>query len=542
MFDDVLKHRSGRVIGLARAVMAAVFLFAIWIDPKQPARAVDATYGLLSAYLVLAVGATILTWNNWWLDAKLAAAMHLVDILIFTLLVVASDGYTSPFFVFFVFLILSAAIRWGWRETALTAVPVTLIYAAVGIAAGASNGPTFDLQRFIIRSGNLVVLSAILIWFGINKGFAGFKLPKDDALEELSLRESPLQSAIVGAMNLTGAKSALLLWRGTGAHDAMAFGTADGEIQATPIPRSAVDMRVRRPFLFDLVRDRALCRRPQRRMRFFSAKAVVRSELADRFGVHEGLAVPIRAEPGEGTLLLGGIRSPCTDHLEFAEQLSDVLAAHIQRHALLVAVEDSATAKARLSLARDLHDSIVQFLAGATFRIEAITRSLRAGDQPERELKDLKQMLLEEQQELRSAIGALRSSQISLPSLAADIQVLCDRLGRQWDIDCNFSAEVPEVKASMRLHLDTHQLIREAVANAVRHAGAKSVRVQMAAEDSELRLDISDDGSAPTPLKQGSPWSLRERVDEANGTLMLASRETGTSVSITLPLNGDAHL
>jgi signal transduction histidine kinase len=269
---------------------------------------------------------------------------------------------------------------------------------------------------------------------------------------------------------------------------------------------------------------------------------VVRAELAREFGIEEGLTVPIRTEPGEGVLILGGIKSPCTDHLEFAEQLSDALAAHIQRHALLSAVEESATAKARLSLARDLHDSIVQFLAGATFRIEAITRSLRAGDQPERELKDLKQMLLEEQQELRSAIGALRSSKISLPSLAADIQVLCDRLARQWDIHCKFSAEVPEMTAPMRLHLDTHQLIREAVANAVRHAGAKSVRVQMAAEESQLRLDISDDGNATAPLKEGSPWSLRERVDEANGTLMLASRDTGTSVSITLPLNGEAQL
>jgi signal transduction histidine kinase len=91
----------------------------------------------------------------------------------------------------------------------------------------------------------------------------------------------------------------------------------------------------------------------------------------------------------------------------------------------------------------------------------------------------------------------------------------------------------------MRLHLDAQQLIREAVANAVRHGRARSVTVQMAAEDSQLRLDISNDGTASERLKTGSPWSLRERVDEANGTLMLATRETGTSVSITLPLNGE---
>ena len=36
MFKGVLKHRSGRVIALARAVLAAVFLFAVWIDPTHP--------------------------------------------------------------------------------------------------------------------------------------------------------------------------------------------------------------------------------------------------------------------------------------------------------------------------------------------------------------------------------------------------------------------------------------------------------------------------------------------------------------------------
>jgi signal transduction histidine kinase len=89
----------------------------------------------------------------------------------------------------------------------------------------------------------------------------------------------------------------------------------------------------------------------------------------------------------------------------------------------------------------------------------------------------------------------------------------------------------------MRLHLDTHQLVREAVANAVRHAHAKSVQVQLSVEEFDLRLDISNDGGWGGQLRKGSPWSLRERVDEANGTLILATRDTGTSVSITLPID-----
>jgi signal transduction histidine kinase len=61
-------------------------------------------------------------------------------------------------------------------------------------------------------------------------------------------------------------------------------------------------------------------------------------------------------------------------------------------------------------------------------------------------------------------------------------------------------------------------------------------------DDNDLRLDISNDGKASERLKEGSPWSLRERVDEANGTLMLASRKVGTIVSITLPLKTEQQL
>lgn len=218
MFDNVLSHRSGRVIALGRALLAAVFLIAIWLDPTQPVQAASITFALLGLYVVSSVGIATATWNNWWLDAKLAAPAHLLDMVAFTLLVYATNGYTSPFFVFFVFLILSAAIRWGWRETTLTAVAVILLFLAAGFIVGLSEGfshdsASFDLQRFIVRSAHLVILSAILIWFGVNQGFSGLDLPRGAVLPDPSLEDSPLATALVGAIELTGATTALFLWR-----------------------------------------------------------------------------------------------------------------------------------------------------------------------------------------------------------------------------------------------------------------------------------------------------------------------------------------
>lgn len=536
MFDDVLKHRSGRVVALARAVLAATFLFAIWVDPTQPTHDIVLTYSILVIYAVGSAALAVVTWKNWWLDARLAAPAHVLDIAVFTLLVFFTDGYTSPFFVFFVFLILSAGIRWGWRETAITAAAVTLLYFGAGLLSG--QGPTFDLQRFIIRSGNLVILSAILIWFGINHGFSSLTFPKNDVFQDLSPEDPALETAVEQAAKLTSAPRAILIWRGSTRDEPTGIALSNGDIDVSALPGVHVIVPAT-PFLFDMARDRAFSRGPNRQMQFSKASSLLDPTSATLFGSDEGLAVPIRTDAGEGVLLLCQINSLCIDHVDFGEMLGTAVSAHIQRYSLLAAVRDGARAKARLSLARDLHDGIVQFLAGATFRIEAIRREFATGTSPDHELQELKELLLHEQQQLRSAIGALRSDTIPLPRLADDLRALCDRLGRQWDIRCDFSADVPDWPVPMRLHLDTHQLVREAVANAVRHAKSKSVTVDLSADEDDLRLDIGNDGNGSARLKEGSPWSLRERVDEAEGTLMLATRETGTNLSITLPLKAE---
>ena len=84
--------------------------------------------------------------------------------------------------------------------------------------------------------------------------------------------------------------------------------------------------------------------------------------------------------------------------------------------------------------------------------------------------------MLQEQRELRSIITALRSGPlVAFNDLAKDLAALADRLARQWDIDCEVTARPAELMIPIRLHLDAQQLMREAVANAVRHAEAKSV-------------------------------------------------------------------
>src|SRR5437773_5449600 len=167
MFDRIFSQSSGRVVAIARLSLAALFLIATISDPTvSPPVTIEL---VLSAYLGFAAVIVWLVWNDWWIDARIAVPAHVADISFFMIVVLWPEGYASPYFLIFIFLLLSAAIRWGWRATAFTAALVIPLYLVAGLLVAQPAGVALDLQRFIIRRGYLVVLSAILMWSGLRR-------------------------------------------------------------------------------------------------------------------------------------------------------------------------------------------------------------------------------------------------------------------------------------------------------------------------------------------------------------------------------------
>lgn len=522
-------------------MLATLFLLAIWVDASQPALAPATTFALLGAYVVFAATVAIATWSNWWLDSKLAGPAHAADIMVFALLVLLTAGYTSPYFTFFMFLLLSAAIRWGWRATALTAILLTLLYLTAGLLV-VTSGAQFELHRFVVRTGHLVILSLILIWFGANQWQARLYLRDEQLLARPTLKESPLEAGLRAAMDGVRASAGVFVWRELGRGEFSGLAIRGREVAPVSMPDLAIAHALATtPFLYDLGKNRALKRDAQGNLMGFAASDLIAPQAASNLALGKGLAIPLRSEWGEGELFLEDVPRLSADHIDVGGQISADVAAHLQRHALLKAADESAEARSRLALARDLHDSVVQFVAGAAFRLEAMKRSKASGRDIVPELDELKQLMMQEQRELRSFIAALRSGPlVALNDIAADLKALAERLSRQWDVQCEFSARRADVMIPTRLRLDAHQLMQEAVANAVRHAEAKSVSVGLEVVDDQLLLEFVNDGSA-FPLRGQPvemPVSLQERVEQAGGAIDIARGMGVTKVSISLPIGG----
>jgi signal transduction histidine kinase len=386
----------------------------------------------------------------------------------------------------------------------------------------------------------MLILSLILVWFGI-QWRTRFSSREEQLLGDASLDGRPVEASLAAAMSAVGASSGVFAWREKNSGKLITVTRRGDEFATMTIERPPLDPSVTSPLLYALRKNRGVWRDDRRNVRTIAPRDIIGAEAASALDLTEGLAIPVYTSTGDGVLFLQRVRGLSIDHLDLGDQVGAAIAVHMQRHALLRAAEDSAAARSRLSLARDLHDSVVQFLAGAAFRLEALRRGEAAGADLSAELDQLKQLMLEEQGELRSFVAALRSgSRIALDELAIDLRLLAERLAKHWSVECAFSAEGGETMVPTRLHLDAQQLVREAVANAVRHAGAKSVKIRLGAANDELKLEFINDGSPYPKTGDGGrmPRSLRERVEEAGGALELSRGMGVTKLSIALPMSG----
>jgi len=153
--------------------------------------------------------------------------------------------------------------------------------------------------------------------------------------------------------------------------------------------------------------------------------------------------------------------------------------------------------------------------------------------------------------EMRSFIRRLRP--VSSPTehspsagLAERLEELRRRVERQSEIKVKMTPPSAADTWRQALLEGVYRIVQEGVLNAARHADPSLISVDFAVDTGEVRLQIIDDGrgfpfhgtfdlQALNAMNQG-PLTLKERVAELQGRLLLRTSETGTELSIELPL------
>lgn len=553
--DDLFQDRVGRLISAGRAVLAVVSLVATWLDPAYTD---VSTYLLVGGYAAYAL--VVAAWE--WLRPRRAIAWalgtHLVDLLVFSILLYLTDGPTSPFFPLMIFALLSATLRWRWRGALWTMAALLILYTSIVLSAY----PTLlsggaGVQRFLIRTTHLAVVGSILVFFGFYQERISRDVLRVRAapLDVGDGERLPIRQTLAYAAEIYRARRVVLAWSDSEEPWLYLADWHDGVIEEDLVSPDAFEPLVASPLTatpFVYRRRHGVLRYDETGRLASWQGTAIHPAFRDRFGIERAIVLPVLAQGLEGWMFVLVNRAFPPEALELAAVLDAQITAAFDKAAALSATTKAAAVEQRLRLSRDLHDGILQFLAGASMQIESIVGSTE--DEAERleRLRTLRDALVTEQRELRTFIRRLRPG--SPQTLAGDLELepdlaaLVGRLESQWRVVVNLRVHPRGARVPARLQYDLHQLVREGVANAVRHGGSKWINVTANRCGPTLYLTIADDGcglglhatldAAEQSKLEIGPRSLRERVQSLGGTISVTSASIGTLVSMALPLIG----
>lgn len=196
-------------------------------------------------------------------------------------------------------------------------------------------------------------------------------------------------------------------------------------------------------------------------------------------------------------------------------------------------------------LARELHDDITQRLAGVAIETAALGR---LGDPAARAAAEqsISAELAHLSRDVHALSYRLHPSVIDDLGLSEALRVECERAARRGGVEVAFEGDPHADAQRGDRALCLFRVAQEALRNAVRHAQARQVRVELRDEDGGTSVKVQDDGvgfdaTAARARASLGLASMRERVGLLGGRLTIRSRHgEGTSVSAWVPAGAAA--
>ena len=214
--------------------------------------------------------------------------------------------------------------------------------------------------------------------------------------------------------------------------------------------------------------------------------------------------------------------------------------------AQLTHVKSTLKISERTRLAAELHDSLAQNLTGVSMEISAAQRLLpsSAPAAAMQHLEFASNAIASSRDELRNCLWDLRGEALDEPDMEKAVEFSL----RPHAGDASFAIRfrIPRTRLSDAIAHATLRIVRELAVNAIRHGGAKSVKIAGCIDGDLLKFSVSDDGCGFDPesapgIDQGhfGLQGIRERIDTFGGSLSVESSPGhGARVSVSSALDG----
>lgn len=233
------------------------------------------------------------------------------------------------------------------------------------------------------------------------------------------------------------------------------------------------------------------------------------------------------------------------EDLRLLYTVGDLLSISIERARLYAQSAEFGAAEERNRLAREIHDTLAQGLAGIALQLETADALLETQVDPDRVRTVVNSALALTRanlDEARRSVLDLRAAPLEGKSLSEALE----RLAMGWNI--THKSPVVEVDTqlgrrplSLRVETGLYRIAQEALNNVIQHAQAKRANIQLTTTPRQATLIVQDDGVGfdPNQIPTGrfGLTGLSERARLLGGSLEFkTSPGAGTLVRVSVPL------
>jgi PAS domain S-box-containing protein len=229
------------------------------------------------------------------------------------------------------------------------------------------------------------------------------------------------------------------------------------------------------------------------------------------------------------------LREPGTDRGGFIILATDITErSRLQRQILEISDREQAR------IGQDIHDGLCQQLIGMGFQLNSLEQCLRAEQRPEAARAQKISALLDEAiTDSRRVCRGLYPVRLSTQGLLPALEELSAAAAEKYGIHCSCEPDGDPPPCDMATATHLYRIAQEAVNNALKHSGARQIRVDLARAPGHILLKVSDDGKGLAPAPAGHSGMglhiMDYRARLIGGDLQVESGPGGTVVVCRVP-------
>jgi two-component system, NarL family, sensor histidine kinase DegS len=199
----------------------------------------------------------------------------------------------------------------------------------------------------------------------------------------------------------------------------------------------------------------------------------------------------------------------------------------------------------RKRLSKEMHDGVGQMLTGLKLMVENFSNKESWSDYDRQNATNLRQLVGQTIQEVRSISNNLMPTVLNDFGIKLALKQLIDSTTRNTAVRLLFGSNLKDERFDQRVEIGLYRIAQEALNNAVKHAEASEITVELVKDNTKVMLRVKDNGKGfkankkklmNLPLPTHGLHNIQERVHLLDGILkMNTATGRGTEIIVEIP-------